>query len=556
MVRLREVTDPEILKQLEGPSGLQEVTDPNILAQLEPSLSVGEMFTGALKNLPGDVAGVAKSIWSAVKQPSAVMEGLSDVGAGGIAKLLPEGAFKTTPEAQETRIRTEQAAGQFGEHYKERYGGIENIKRSIAEHPAETGLDLLTLRSIFRGPGKAAQPGKLAPETKAAVDLAAEKGLPLSPTAIIPESKAARAFEWVGESIPSNVSWSTMKRQQLQTGLTRMMDEAVGGLPARAEKYEAGVAVAGGLKEAKTGLKGAEKTAYGKWENALGSGGHLMDNTVAAIDKIKEGTKGEARAWLEAFSKKGSGWTSADVDAFQKQIWSKTWGTDLRGGDLLEAMKKDLGPEMTAVLDEAKDASKLFRAFAGNETVRAVLRKYNQDPANAIRAMFRDGNMNDIGTIQKAVKPEVWDIARSRFIENLFDASTDITGTQRTFNPQKFANLFSTYQRQIKQVMPEKYDYLKNFAELSKVSVADLSKMTSAPTFRLTAADRPITNTIALAVPTGFSWAITKSLMNPSGWLKKWLTEGFKMPNLATPARRANILQVGGREAVPQEAQQ
>lgn len=560
---VREVTDPAILSQLE--SGPREVTDLSILSQLEGTSSMGwgEAALKGLFNIPGDILNVSKNIWSAVTNPRQALEALSDVGAGAVAKILPESAFKTTPEAQATRARTEQAAEQFGGAYKEAYGGLENIKRSIAKQPVQTLLDVATVASpVSRAIPSLKLGGKaLTAEARAAGKLAEEAKLPLSAAALNP-SKTAGAFEWVGQALQPGKAWANMKRKQLQVGLTRMMDEAVGRLPKSTEKYEAGVQVAQGLKEAKAGLKAGEKAAYGKWENALGSGGHLMDNTVAAIDKIKEGTKGELRAWLEAYSKKGAGWTSTDVDAFQKQIWSKTWGTDLRGGELLEALKKDLGPEMTALLDEAKESSKLFRAFSANQTVRDVLRRYAQDPENAIRAMFRTGNMEDLNLIKKAVSPEVWDIARSRFIENLFDASTEISGTQRAFNPQKFSDIFSKYQRQIKQVMPEKYDYLKRFADLSKMAVQDLNKI-SPDTFMSwqTGATSALAGGAAMGnalmvVPMGFSFAISKSIMNPSGWLKKWLTEGFKMPELSRGARRANVLQIGGREAVRQEAQQ
>ena len=625
----------------------------------EKKLGAMDVIGGAVKNFPGDVWNVAKSVVKAVTHPSETLEGLSDVGAGAMAKMLPESAFKTTAEAQAMRQQTEGAAEQFGGHYKERYGGLENIKRSIAEHPAETLLDVSMIAAPLarRIPSLKIGGKTLTPEMKGAAELAKKEGIPLSASSLAP-TKTAKAFEWVGESLPPGKWWAIRKRKQLQDGLTRMMDEAIGGLPAGADKYDAGVAIGQGIKTGKATIKGAEKAAYSKWEKTLGGSEIKVNNTINEINKIIEGTTGEQRAWLEVYYKQAKTippgdkkvlnvfaqdattgqwhymnqlkvtprggvtvpkslgnyfddlryakgvtegnllskaedalkgvdvsstsrfsklkvepaksdyqnfWTADAVDTFQKQIWSKTWGKEVDGGKLLAALKKDLGPEMSAVLEDAKAASKLARAFAKNDTVRQVMRKYATDPEAAVRAMFRTGNMDDINVIKGVLDKETWDIARSRFIENLFDASTEITGTQRAFNPQKFVKLFDKYKRQINQVMPEKFDHLEKFANLSKASVTDLNKMTMnqftsdwQKVAGLGIIAGGATGNAVVVVPAGFSFLASKSIMNPSGWMKKWLTEGMTIsPSRAIKrGAKTNVLQVGGREAMRQEEEQ
>ena len=137
-------SDAELLSHLSG----SPVSDWSAQA-IPDKLSLGDVIGGATLNAPKDVWGVAKSLFKTVTHPGEAMEGLSNVGAGAIAKLfpasLPDWAVKKTPEALAAREKFEGSAEQFGEHYKKRYGGWENIKRSVMEHPAETGLDIATV---------------------------------------------------------------------------------------------------------------------------------------------------------------------------------------------------------------------------------------------------------------------------------------------------------------------------------------------------------------------------------------------------------------------------
>ena len=567
-------------------------SDAEIIGHLSPQapekLGFGDVLGGAIQNAPKDIWGIAKGLFkTAVEpmaetiQPGSTNEGLSDALAGAVSKILPEWGRKTTPEAQASRARMEGAASQFGQGFKESsqlynipamipaaFTGnlgpqFEKVKKIAMEQPVSSALDILTLAAPFKR-GAIGQPAKvggktLTADTEEITALAKEKGLPLSASAITP-TKTAKAFEWVGESLPTGKGWATLKRQQLQEGLTKMMDETVGGLPANADKFDAGISLGKGLKEAKGNLRAREKAAYGKWEEALGDTPKIMDNTTQLIGEIKDTVSGDTRAWLEAYAKKGTEWTPADIDAFQKQIWSKIGTKGQEGGKLFEALKKDVGPELTPLLEGAKEQGKLLRAFNANDTVRQVLRKYSQDPEQAIRAAFRTGNLDDIKIVKGALDKDTWDIARSRFVENLFDASTEINGVQKTFNPQKFSDIFSKYQRQIQQVMPEKYDDLNKFAKLSKASVADINKINMSQITKnwQTAATGglgygTLTGNPAIIVPAGFSFAITKSIMNPKGWLKKWLTEGLELPRLnPRKAATVNALQVGGRQAIGQ----
>ena len=74
---MAEVTDPEILNQLNGvPSGMQPVTDPSIIAQLEGNNSKSDIWNKLGETWP---AKMAKDIYSAVKLPGDVYSGQTQV---------------------------------------------------------------------------------------------------------------------------------------------------------------------------------------------------------------------------------------------------------------------------------------------------------------------------------------------------------------------------------------------------------------------------------------------------------------------------------------------
>lgn len=95
---MKEVTDPEILKQLEASPG-KEVTDPAILSQLEtpPEKSIG----GFISNVGKNVADVAKGLATVVTHPFQTAENVGTAAGqiirGGLEKLTGEPAL---PEQQ------------------------------------------------------------------------------------------------------------------------------------------------------------------------------------------------------------------------------------------------------------------------------------------------------------------------------------------------------------------------------------------------------------------------------------------------------------------------
>ena len=101
----------------------------------------------AAKNALPSAANFATGIYSAVRHPVDTAMGLWDAAAGGLHNLVPasvSGAIdKIAPSENTTRaVNTANAVGEF---YKNRYGGMENVKNTFATDPIGAAADVSTL---------------------------------------------------------------------------------------------------------------------------------------------------------------------------------------------------------------------------------------------------------------------------------------------------------------------------------------------------------------------------------------------------------------------------
>ena len=151
--------------------------------QQKRNYSLAEIPMQAAISAPSDVAGIAKGMYTAFKPENipSTLGGLGDVLAGGTraaAKaILPEKAFNYIEsfDAPETTQRISQAASAAGQDLAERYGGYEEVKRSLAERPVSTAMDVATILTgggglAARAPGIAGKLGQAAVKAGQAID--------------------------------------------------------------------------------------------------------------------------------------------------------------------------------------------------------------------------------------------------------------------------------------------------------------------------------------------------------------------------------------------------
>lgn len=139
-----KVTDPQSGNSLkltgDSPPTEQELEQIFSSVKGTSKMSWGDALTKGVRNLP-------KSVYEDVLKPAAKM-------------ITEPSPFMQDPEHPEKKPLGLMEAGKaIGKDYAQAYGGVENIKRTIAEHPARVGLDVST---VLMPAAKLAQVGGLA----------------------------------------------------------------------------------------------------------------------------------------------------------------------------------------------------------------------------------------------------------------------------------------------------------------------------------------------------------------------------------------------------------
>lgn len=132
----------------------------DLLAQLPSNQkSIVDRNIDTLKNIPSSAINVGKGIISAVAHPIDTVGGMLDVGAGALHNILPESITQPIDKAfpSPATNRAVNAADAVGQFYKNRYGGLENLKNTLNTDPIGSLMDLSTVTGV----GAMATPGKL-----------------------------------------------------------------------------------------------------------------------------------------------------------------------------------------------------------------------------------------------------------------------------------------------------------------------------------------------------------------------------------------------------------
>jgi hypothetical protein len=123
----------------------------------------------AVSNFPKDALRMGKDIYSAVSSPVDTMHGIAGALTGAANLAFPEGFPELTYYGHGAVPPTTgiEEARAIGGSFKEDYGGYENLKRTAANKPAQSMLDLLTLGTgsgalLSKAPGLAGKIGKVA----------------------------------------------------------------------------------------------------------------------------------------------------------------------------------------------------------------------------------------------------------------------------------------------------------------------------------------------------------------------------------------------------------
>jgi hypothetical protein len=183
----------------------------NPFGEAQPSMSAGEVATQAVKNFPGSVKKLAGDIIQPILSPVQTVKGLSSLVSGGVQKLVPG------------EHEDEETFNQFVGFLKDRYGGVENIKRTIAEDPAGFLADFSLVATgggaALKGASMAGKVGGLA-KAGEVVSAAGKLSDPVRMAAVA----AGKTYKGVQKVLPGiapeKLVMSTLKKAPLSSKLT------------------------------------------------------------------------------------------------------------------------------------------------------------------------------------------------------------------------------------------------------------------------------------------------------------------------------------------------
>lgn len=173
--------------------------------------TAAEVPAAAMRNLPASAKQFATGLYEAVTSPVQTIKTIGDIGAGALRSAVPTSVrdfidrFDADPASTQ---RAMDVANAVGGMYKERYGSLEGIKRTLAEDPVGAAGDLSTLLTGGAGATRiaAGATGRAAPRVAAplaqaagALETAATATNPLSAVTV----PAQAALEQVRRVAPS-----------------------------------------------------------------------------------------------------------------------------------------------------------------------------------------------------------------------------------------------------------------------------------------------------------------------------------------------------------------
>ncbi|MBX9862919.1 MAG: hypothetical protein K2Y42_09225 [Hyphomicrobium sp.] len=111
-------------------------------------MSWGQAAGTAVSNIPASAQRFGESIWHAVTNPVETVSNIAEVGYGAGSKAVGAAADAVGIDMdQEAKANREAKFNAVKDFFAERYGGEENIKRTLAEDPVGMAADLGTILS-------------------------------------------------------------------------------------------------------------------------------------------------------------------------------------------------------------------------------------------------------------------------------------------------------------------------------------------------------------------------------------------------------------------------
>jgi hypothetical protein len=436
--------------------------------------------------------------------------------------------------------------GATGEAVADASQGQEVTPGEFAQDAAQYGGSELIGSGVAKAVGKALSPvaDKITPEILKLLKFSQKENIPISAGALVPGMTEKIVRGGTDNFIPSR-----LVNQHYRGKMITRMNDLMQSLPENVGevlgKEESSLLTTEAFRSASNAKLAKAKTLRTEFLDTIGPSAVVpVKNTESLLKSISSQIKDPAlREFVEIeLASISKGTKSAES---LEQTLNQISSVRAKGAD-----KKYLTQIRQAVQDDFKavgaDMEKLSNAnnfFAMNSEllsspVAKRLMKENLTSQQMTAQIFRAGNESFIKQLRKELPPETFDSLRAQNLANLFENFSETTdkvpGARVLTKGDQLVKwiennktvLNSTYEK-------ETVEALENFAQLAKASKSDTSQVGKdigvfGSTLNIGAvAGLGHAEPATLIFTTPALMGVAKSMMNPDGWIKKWLTTGL-----------------------------
>lgn len=520
----------------------QAQEDPGILSRLfNPPGGIGEAGPPPLTSEEGKslLGMVAATGGAAVAPALAVPATLSKAKfLGPVASFFTKNAAKAGASG---------VAGAAGETSAELTQGKEIDPSQVAQTAAEYGAAELGGAAVGKVAEKALAPaaGKITEQAKKLLKFAQKEQIPISAGALVPGMTEKIIKGGTDNFVPSRLV-NQHYRGKMIARMNELMSEIPEGAGKVLGKEESSLITTEAFRAASNAKQATAKRLR---EEFLGTVGHAtpvtVKNTESLLNKISPQVKDPAlREFIEVeLASITKGVKSAEM---LEQSLNQLGSVRAKGADkkyltkIREAIQDDF-KAVGADMEKLSSANNFFvmnSELLSNPIARRLM-KENLTSQQMTAQIFRAGNESFVKQLSKELPAETWDSLKAQnlanLLENFSEQSDKLPGARVLTKGDQLVKWIENNKSILNEAYdPQTVEALENFAQLAKASKGeianygkDLGMFSSALNLGgLSGAAYAEPTTLVISTPA--LMGIAKSMMNPDGWVKQWLTTGLK----------------------------
>jgi hypothetical protein len=547
--------------QINESEEFQAQDDPGILSRLfNPPGGIGEAGPPPLTPEEGKSAlgMTAATLGSIAFPPAAVPAAISRIpAAGGALSFLT----KNLPKAFGSG-----AGGAGGETAADVVQGNEIDPKQALQTAREYGAAELGGELVSKVASKVLAPAKnaITDQAKKLLKFAQKENIPITAGALVPGMTEKIVQGGADNFIPSRLV-NNHYREKMITRMNELMNEIPQNVGNVLGKEESSLITTEAFRAASNAKQAMAKKLRTDFLETIGAETPIkVKSTEALLNKILPQVKdNELRNFIEIeLAQINKGVKSADsLETSLGQISAvKARGTDKKYlTQIREAIKDDF-KSAGADMEKLSHSGNFFSMNSDLLASRSAKRLMNENLTSQqmTAEIFKSGNENFVKQLAKELPKETWDSLRAQNLanqlENFSTQSNKISGVRVLDKGDQLVKWIENNRPILREAYdPQTIEAFENFAQLAKASKGEVSAFNKDLAALGNAnlafgAGAAYLDAGTLMISTPVMMGVAKSMMNPDGLVKQWLTTGLKGAKTAGEAAKLGGRAVAGED--------